>query len=1098
MAKRSVTKTKPKPAKARRSTELEVAKSVGGPLRQVTDSLDIQGMGTTTFGPGAPMAPHDGYSREPRGHDFLTGYNIAARPRSHERVSFDTLKGLVAAYDFAQICIWHRIDSVRSLDWNLTALPGFGGDAEAAIEFGRRILKKPDRKLRFKSWLAKYLFDVLAYDAGCLYRMRNNAGRVIGLKHVDGTTLAPLIDDWGDQPDAPAPGWVQFVQGVPWNWLTEDDLIYVPFRPATDSPYGKSPLESILLNANLDLRFQTYFLSRFTAGNVPEAFAGAPEGWNPQQIEDFQAAWDAMLYGDPDVKHQIKWVPHGTTFAWSNEKDFNDTFSLFLMRKTCAAYHVTPADVGFTEDVNRASGETQADVQFRIGDLPLIQHVQDMLSESLQDDFGLPLEFNFDTGQETEDRLATAQADEVYMQSGVISPSEVRSRVYGLEDPPDQVIGRYIYTARAGPIPVSALKAVQGLIDPETALPLPGAPLPHKPFSPVEGVAPQKPPDALPLAVVNYPAENAASVAADAVADNAAVLKEITAGLTAETGAYGNPLLGPDDDDDDEHPGESDLGDQVAKDSAADEADSGEVAELGNAGIDVEHLEENDDNRIHRDLTEANGGEQVAKEAGAFLRFVKARRQAGKWRPFTFTTLPPVLAHRLNDRGRALIRKDTGQLVAAGLAVVAADTGRVLMLQRAFDPSDPASGTWEMPGGHIEDGETPLDAAWREWQEETGCSLAPYLDLAVPHAFENGQTWTSADGIYQGFVIIVPSETSLPINLATGRVLNPDDPDGDCIETVAWWDPAQLAGNPAVRAELGQDAEVVVAALQGEVVVKAGPKGRWREAGNLPVHAFDLRLTDHYAAELAQGLRAAFPDRAVRTAAAAADRTVRKDASSARDAMAAAARDALPAASTAQLEETLRRLIADSYTAGLHTAAGASGGYVTSAVGQVAAGIDWSTWTPGDPGAALQAADGGLADLLDGAGVTIGGVEGSALDRLGNAIADGLTAGSSVDQVAGSLGDVGFWGDQAELIATTETARCMDAATMDTYGANGIDQFEVLLADGACEECVAVADDNPYPVDDGSLVPIHPRCRCASSPVMVDPGTAPDDSGGDG
>ena len=36
---------------------------------------------------------------------------------------------------------------------------------------------------------------------------------------------------------------------------------------------------------------------------------------------------------------------------WSNEKEFSDQFSMYLLRKTCAAYHVVPSDLGFTEDV---------------------------------------------------------------------------------------------------------------------------------------------------------------------------------------------------------------------------------------------------------------------------------------------------------------------------------------------------------------------------------------------------------------------------------------------------------------------------------------------------------------------------------------------------------------------------------------------------------------------------------------------------------------------------------------------------------------------------------------------------------------------------
>ena len=126
--------------------------------------------------------------------------------------------------------------------------------------------------------------------------------------------------------------------------------------------------------------------------------------------------------------------------------------------------------------------------------------------------------------------------------------------------------------------------------------------------------------------------------------------------------------------------------------------------------------------------------------------------------------------------------------VAAGLAVRAADTGRVLMLQRAVTDNDPAAGKWEMPGGCLEHGETPLQAALREWVEEAG--------HPVPRGSLTGR-WDSADGRYQGFVVTVPHEDAVDISDGRDQVINPDDPDGDCFEAVAWWDPADLAGNPA-------------------------------------------------------------------------------------------------------------------------------------------------------------------------------------------------------------------------------------------------------------------------------------------------------------
>lgn len=174
--------------------------------------------------------------------------------------------------------------------------------------------------------------------------------------------------------------------------------------------------------------------------------------------------------------------------------------------------------------------------------------------------------------------------------------------------------------------------------------------------------------------------------------------------------------------------------------------------------------------------------------------------------------LPPLL--RAFDDHQAVFplladvgEPDTGPSVA-GTAVRAADTGRVLMLQRANTPDDPAAGDWEFPGGHLEDGEDPLTGGAREWCEETGMQL--------PDDAEHTGGWTSPDGVYQGNVLTVPGEDSIDLHQDRGAVTNPDDPDGDQVESIAWWDPSDLAGNPAVRAELLRDLAVVLPALTGQ------------------------------------------------------------------------------------------------------------------------------------------------------------------------------------------------------------------------------------------------------------------------------------------
>ncbi|MFE2181355.1 NUDIX domain-containing protein [Streptomyces sp. NPDC059455] len=131
----------------------------------------------------------------------------------------------------------------------------------------------------------------------------------------------------------------------------------------------------------------------------------------------------------------------------------------------------------------------------------------------------------------------------------------------------------------------------------------------------------------------------------------------------------------------------------------------------------------------------------------------------------------------------------------AGLAVKAADTGRVLMIQRALDDDDPAAGTWEFPGGHLEDGEDSLAAAMREWSEETGSTLPGTTSVVG--------SWTAPNGIYRGFVAVVPTEATMPINTPHDerRVANPDDPKGDTTEVTAWWPISSLPDMPLLRPE---------------------------------------------------------------------------------------------------------------------------------------------------------------------------------------------------------------------------------------------------------------------------------------------------------
>lgn len=190
---------------------------------------------------------------------------------------------------------------------------------------------------------------------------------------------------------------------------------------------------------------------------------------------------------------------------------------------------------------------------------------------------------------------------------------------------------------------------------------------------------------------------------------------------------------------------------------------------------------------------------------------------------------------------------------------------------------------------------------------------------------------------------------------------------------------------------------------------------------------------------------------------------------------------------TDALEKTLHALYGDAMLQGVHEASAASNAKIVSGLTSVTDTLPadyWSTWTPGFGDAATRAADGGMREMLDEAGIRLKGISETTTDDIGNTIAKGLETGRGSADIAKEVTDAVASPARAEMIANTEYCRAMTVANVQTYAENEIQQVEWLAEGDACPECESNADGSPFDLGDAPTPPAHPNCRCALAPIV--------------
>lgn len=444
------------------------------------------------FGPFSPIlpvpvdTPPDGAPRaQPRRFQYEVGYNLPTGVPGNEGyklASFQTLKSLADTYSILRTCLERRKNEIRALDWDIVltqdAAKAYQGDREAMRDFGERrakalrFFRRPDPNYyNFESFLHAMMDQVFTIDALSLYmcpKKGRGMGRGLlgsdldGLWVLDGSTIRPLLDLHGGTPLPPAPGYQQYLYGVPRSDLAmmadgldlaayglseadvrsnlrSDQLIYHPYLQRPDTPYGFSLVEQALIPIMTGLRKQAYQLSFFDESTVPKVYISPGDSTlTPNQLRELQDALNATA-GDLSWAFKIQVLPPGSKVMPQKEMEIVDQADEWIANEVAMACDITPVEIGLLPNVStvaspfaaREMAQASRSIHERTSTKPILSYITSIFDFLLQQVCGQDdLRFVFSGMDQTQDLAALTDMGIKQVQSGIRSIDEVRDDLH--------------------------------------------------------------------------------------------------------------------------------------------------------------------------------------------------------------------------------------------------------------------------------------------------------------------------------------------------------------------------------------------------------------------------------------------------------------------------------------------------------------------------------------------------------------------------------------------------------------------------------------------------------------------------------------------
>ncbi|MEN6525839.1 MAG: phage portal protein [Candidatus Polarisedimenticolia bacterium] len=443
-------------AEALLSGRWNVSGSQTDPARVAVNDAAVAGDGRP-MAPAPPIQPTEPLGRSPRAWVPPLGWNLGTVPRGNVPglTPFATLRA-VASWDLVRCAINDLIGQIVGLDWVARGKSDLRGDPDPAdLARAKAFLAMPDaaNRVPLRAWLVRAVEEVVVTDALSLVPRRALDGTPLGLTQIDGATICPRVDVYGEYPLPPATAYQQIVYGRPETDFTlpggDAPLWYVPMSPRVDSPYGRSRVEAILLTANLAARSNNFDLSWFTEGNIPEAIYGMPADVGEEALQKMQDYFDEKFAGvDHARSGRVALLPDGKLMQFQQRQWSYDNAE-WWGRLICWAIGVS--NLPLAKMMNRATSEQAEKGSTDSGTKPVAKFVAEILTRYLADELGIAdVEIAVDDAEAIAPETAQAR-DEGDARSGLRTLNEIRSE-RGLPPYPDAIGARPFVITGSGPV----------------------------------------------------------------------------------------------------------------------------------------------------------------------------------------------------------------------------------------------------------------------------------------------------------------------------------------------------------------------------------------------------------------------------------------------------------------------------------------------------------------------------------------------------------------------------------------------------------------------------------------------------------------------